>query len=116
MCDTDSFSTKSCGEKFKIQSVQSGVLNCNSQKVIYILKCRICGEAFYVGKVKTKFRARFNNYKSAYRSYRKKRKVSQQRFHEHYGQHSHNGIDDWQFTLIEQCETYKQLKEKETFW
>ena len=30
-----------------------------------------------------------------------KRKVSQQR----HGQHSHNGIDDWQFTLIEQCET-----------
>ena len=46
----------------------------------------------------------------------KKRKVSQQRFHEHYGQHSHNGIDDWQFTLIEQCETHEQLKERETFW
>ena len=24
-------------------------------------------------------------------------KVSQQRFHEHYDQESHNGIDDWQF-------------------
>ena len=53
-------------------------------------------------------------YKSAHRSYRKK--VSQQRFHEHYGQHCHNGIDDWQFTLIEQCETHEQLKERETFW
>ena len=30
----------------------------------------------------------------------KKLKVSQQRFHEHYGQHSHNEIDDWQFTFI----------------
>ena len=29
---------------------------------------------------------------------------------------SHNGIDDWQFTLIEQCETHEQLKERETFW
>ena len=29
--------------------------------------------------------------------------------------HSHNGIDDWQFTLIEQCETHEQLKERETF-
>ena len=113
ICDTDTFSTKACGETFKIQS---RVLNCNSQKVVYLLKCGICGKAPYVGKAKTKFRARFNNYKSAHRSYRKKRKVSQQRFHEHYGQHSHNGIDDWQFTLIEQCETYKQLKEKETFW
>ena len=35
----------------------------------------------------------------------KNRKVSQQCFYEHYGQHSHNAIDDWQFTLIEQCET-----------
>ena len=43
-------------------------------------------------------------------------KVSQQRFYEHYGQHSHNEIDDWQFTLIEKYETHEQLKERETFW
>ena len=30
----------------------------------------------------------------------KKRKASQLRFHEYYEQHSHNGIDDWQFTVI----------------
>ena len=29
-----------------------------------------------------------------------KNKVSQQRFHEHYGQHSHNEIDDWQFLPV----------------
>ena len=63
ICDTDAFTTKACGETFKIQS---GILNCNSQKVVYLLKCRICGEAPYVGKAKTKFRARFNNYKSAH--------------------------------------------------
>ena len=46
---------------------------------------RSCGAAPYVGKAKTKFRARFNNYKSAHRPYRKKNgKVSQQRFHEHF--------------------------------
>ena len=44
----------------------------------------------------------------------KKHKVLQQRFHKYYGRRSHNGIDDWQFTLNEQCET--QLKERETFW
>ena len=91
ICDTDTFSTKACGETFKIQS---GILNCNSQKVVYLLKCRICGEASYVGKAKATFRARFNNYKSSHKPYRKKHKVSQQRFHEHYGQHSHNGIED----------------------
>ena len=88
----------------------------NSQKVVYLLKCRISGEASYAGKTKTQFRAGFNNYKNAHRSYRKKRNVLQQRFHEHYEQHSHSGIDDWQFTLIEQWETHKQLKKRETFW
>ena len=63
--DTVTFTTKACGETFKIQS---GILNCNSQKVIYLLKCRSCGEASYVGKAKTKFRARFNKYKSAHKS------------------------------------------------
>ena len=71
------------------------------------MKCRICCEAPYVGKTKTKFRGRFNNYKSAHRPYRKKRKESQQRFHEHFWQHNHNETDDWQFTLIEKCETHK---------
>ena len=47
---------------------------------------------------------------------KKKRKVSQQRLHEHYGQYSHNGIDDWQFTLIEKCQMHEELKERETFW
>ena len=31
----------------------------------------MCGEAPYVGKAKRKFRARFNNYKSAHTSYKK---------------------------------------------
>lgn len=57
-------------------------------------------------------RARLEHYKSAHRSFQKKRKVSQQHFHEYYGQHSHNGIGDWQFTLIEQFETHEQLKKR----
>ena len=28
----------------------------------------------------------------------------------------HTGIDDWEVTLFEKCETDKQLKERETFW
>ena len=71
ICDTYTFSTKACGKTFKIQS---GILNCNSEKVVYLLKCRICGEAPNIGKTKMKFRARFNNYKSAYTSYRKQKK------------------------------------------
>ena len=37
-------------------------------------------------------------------------------FHDHYCLDDHLGIDDWDFTLFEQCETHKQLKERETFW
>ena len=45
----------------------------NSQKIVYLLKCRICGEAPYVGKAKSKFRARFRNYKNGHRSHIKKK-------------------------------------------
>ena len=58
---TTTFTTEACREIFKIQS---GPLKCNSEKVLYLLKCKVCGEAPYVGKAKTKFRYRFNNYKS----------------------------------------------------
>ena len=58
ICSTDVFSIKACGKTFEIQSK---VLNCNSQKVVYLLKCGICVDAPYVGKTKTKFRARFNS-------------------------------------------------------
>ena len=56
-CNTDTFFSKAYGETFRIQG---GVLNYNSQKVVYFLKCRICRETSYVDKAKTKFRARFN--------------------------------------------------------
>ena len=85
--------------------------------VLYLLRCKICDDTPYVGKVKTKFRLWFNNYKSKDRSFRKgKQNVPQKRFHSHYIQGCHKGIDDWEVTLFEKCEAHKQLKEKETFW
>ena len=55
---TNTFTTKACGEVFKIQG---GPLNCNSENVLYLLRCN---DTPYVGKAKTKFCLRFNNYKS----------------------------------------------------
>ena len=49
ICNTDTFSANGYVETFKIQS---GVLNCNSDKVIYLLKCRIYGKDPYVNKAK----------------------------------------------------------------
>ena len=54
-----------------------------------------CDDTPYVGKAKTKFSLRFNNYKSKHRSFRKgKQNVPQKRFHLHYIEDCHRGIDD----------------------
>ena len=118
VCDsistTTTFTTETCQETFKNQS---GPLTCDSKKVLYLLKCKICGEVPYVGKAKTKFRYRFNNYKSKHRAFRKgNQKVPQKLFHTHYCLDGHSGIEDWDFVIFEQCKTYAQLKERETFW
>ena len=49
----------------------SGRYNCNSENVVYLLQCEICSKK-YVGSTKTKFRQRFNVYKSYFRSYARK--------------------------------------------
>ena len=101
---TTTFTTEACGEVFKIWSC---ALTCNSEKVLYLLKCKVCGKAPYVGKAKTKFRYRFNNYKSKHRAFtRGNKKIPQKRFHDHYCLDDHLGIDDWDFSLFEQCETH----------
>ena len=66
-CNRNTF-LKAYGETLKIQSE---LLIFNSQKVIFLFKCRICEEAPYVGKEKMKFRVRFKSYKSVHMSYRK---------------------------------------------
>ena len=59
ICDTNSFLTKACNKIFKIHCKS---LNCTSQKVVCLLKCSICGDVLCIGKEKTNFRSRFNNY------------------------------------------------------
>ena len=70
-----------------------------------------------VRKVETKFQYRFNHYKSKHKSFRKgNRKIPKRLLHNHYSLDGHIRIDDWDFTLFEQRETNKQLKERESFW
>ena len=56
LCDhiitANTFTTKACVEIFKIQSEP---LNCNSEKVLYLLRCKICDGTPYVGKAKRSF-------------------------------------------------------------
>ena len=44
---TTTFRMEAGGKTFKIES---GPLNCNLEKVLYLLKCEVCGEAHYVAK------------------------------------------------------------------
>ena len=100
----NTFATKTCGEVFKSQS---WLLYCNSEKAVYLLRCKICDDSLYFGKAKIpKFRFWFNNYEIKNRSFRKgKQNVPQNCFHLHYLQDCHTGIDDWEVTLFDKCET-----------
>ena len=118
VCDsisiTTTFTTEACQETFEIQK---GPLNCDSEKMLCLLKCKNCGGVPYVGKAKTKFRYSFNNYKSKHRAFRTgNQKVPEKHFHAHYCLDGHSGINDWNFVIFEQCDTHEQLKEREIFW
>ena len=56
VCDhiitSNTFTIKACGE---VVQIQSAPLNCNSEKVIYLLKCKIYDDTPYFRKAKTKF-------------------------------------------------------------
>ena len=117
VCDsistTATFTTEACQETFKIKK---GPLNCGSEKVLYLLKCNVCGEIPYVRKAKTKFRYRFNNFKSKHRAFRNGcPKVSQKRIHAHFCPDGHSGINDWNFVIFEQCKTHEQLNKEKPF-
>ena len=55
---TNTFATKACQEVFE---VQRELLNCNSEKVLYFLRCKIFDDTPCVVKAGTKFRLRFSN-------------------------------------------------------
>ena len=104
------FTAEACRDIFKIQN---GPLNCNSEKVLHLLKCKVCGKASCVGKAKSKF----NNYKSKHKAFRKgSRNILQKHFLDHYRLYGHLGFDDWDFILSEQCETHEHLEERKIFW
>ena len=108
----DAFSPIKTDETFKINK---GPLNCNSKKVIYLSQCKQCKNP-YVGKAQTKFPMTLNNYKSAYKSFKTKKRETQKLFQEHYIQDDHEGKDNWQFTLTDQYTTNAELRKREVYW
>ena len=60
----------------------------------------------------TKFRARANNYKSTHRNFWKGQKLSNQALNQkchykHYLKNNHNGICEWEITIIDHAEKEK---------
>ena len=112
VCETDTFVKRGCDRIF---TIRSGNLNCNSKNIVYLAECKTCGMQ-YVGSTSTKFRARFNNYKSAHRKYSLGHSVPQASFHAHFVEEEHQGMHDWQFTLIDQAGNVDSVRRKESFW
>ena len=113
---TSTFKSKHSNEVYQIKEN----FNCNSKVVIYLIECRVCGKQ-YNGSTVTKFRARANIYESTHRKFWKEQILSnqarnQKRFHEHYLPNDHNGICDWENTIIDHAETVKSLRQKELHW
>ena len=73
--------------------INKGPLNCNSKKVVYLSERKKC-KTPYVGKAQTKFCMRLNNYKSAHKYFKTKKREPQKLFHGHYIQDHHEGKDD----------------------
>ena len=125
----------------EIFTIEKGPLNCNSELVIYLISCKVCGIQ-NVGSTKTKFRTRFNNYKSVHRKVREKSfgktiqnggrtsrknnlrtqkdkneaKYCQEKFHQHFCEAGHKGITDWEVILIDSAYAETTLRRKELFW
>ena len=116
MKNTSTFKSKHSNEVYQIKKN----FNCNSNMVVYLIECRICGKQ-YNGSTLTKFRDRANNYKSTHRNFRKEQILSNQArnqkcFHKHYLQNEHNEICDWEITIIDHVETVKSLRQKDLYW
>ena len=95
----DSFQNSDENRSF---TIYSGKYNCNSENVVYLLQCECCHKK-YVGSTKTKFRQRFNVYKSYFRSYARKhnegtldrgRPIPQANFFSHFFESHHRGKFD----------------------
>ena len=52
-------------------------LDCNSNNVVYLINCKVCGLQ-YVGSTSTKFRLRFNNRKSRLRAHSRKSNIDKE--------------------------------------
>ena len=109
--ETDEFTSTSNNVSYKINHH----LNCNSNNVVYLLKCKVCNLQ-YVGQTTNKFRYRWSNYKSCQKKASKGEVVPQSMLHQHFLDQDHHGLDeDCDITLIDRSDATFPL-DRENFW
>ena len=95
--EKNTFTNKEGSDTYKIR--EGLHLDCNSENVIYLITSKKCKKQ-YVGSCITRFRTRFNNYRSCHRKFCMGHSVIQVSFHAHFMLDGHCGIDDWEIILI----------------
>ena len=90
--------------------------DCNSLCAFYLITCKVCKKQ-YPGSTVTKFRARFNQYKSNLKLYGESRRESfQEKLIKHFFNHGHHGsYKDMMVQIIDFCDRNDQEK-CEDFW
>ena len=121
MKEGDTFQNSDSTRSFKNFS---GRFDCNSDLVVYLLQCESCNMK-YVGSTKTKFRQRFNVYKSYFRTYARKhnensldkgKPVPQASFFSHFFENGRNGNFWVGIKIIDGADDVFSLRRRELFW
>ena len=109
---SNKFRSTVTGEEYKMNFH----FNCNSICVVYLLTCKICAKQ-YTGSTITKFRSRFNQYKSNIKLYGEGRRyfVHEKLIEHFYSQNHHGTHGDMIVQIINQCDPNYQEK-RENVW
>ena len=93
-------------------------LDCNSDNVVYLISCKVCGLQ-YVGSTVTPFRFRFNNHKSRINTHVKSSrnyKEMDDLIYKHFCSNGHHGVSNVEVMLIDRVTNEEKLREKEGQW
>ena len=107
----DTSESSNTGKQYKINFS----FNCNSINVVYLLTCKTC-EKQYVGSTVSKFRSRFNQYKSNINLHGEgQRGFTQETLIEHFFWNKHNGSHkDIKVQIIDYCNPNPERRDN--FW
>ena len=109
MQETDTFTSTTTGESFKINDK----LNYDDNCLIYLVTCKCCGKQ-YVGETTDEFRLRWNEI--IYRKNARNKACMQKHFFEHFKNEGHSGfLGNVSITLTDKTDG-KDPKRRENYW